>query len=43
MTNKTVLQGIGAAVAAYTLWGLLPVYWKALNGATATEILAHRM
>ncbi|WP_298407520.1 EamA family transporter RarD [uncultured Chloroflexus sp.] len=43
MINKTVLQGIGAAVAAYTLWGLLPVYWKALNGATATEILAHRM
>jgi len=43
MTHKTTLQGIGAAIAAYTLWGLLPVYWKALNGASATEILAHRM
>ncbi|WP_322513107.1 EamA family transporter RarD [Chloroflexus sp.] len=43
MTNKTTLQGIGAAIAAYALWGLLPVYWKALHGATATEILAHRM
>ena len=43
MTHKTTLLGIGAAIAAYTLWGLLPVYWKALNGASATEILAHRM
>ncbi len=43
MTRKTTLQGIGAAIAAYALWGLLPVYWKALNGASATEILAHRM
>ncbi|MDW8405965.1 EamA family transporter RarD, partial [Chloroflexus sp.] len=43
MTHKTTLQGVGAAVAAYALWGLLPVYWKALHGATATEILAHRM
>ncbi|ABY33455.1 MAG TPA: EamA family transporter RarD [Chloroflexus aurantiacus] len=43
MTNKTTLQGISAAIAAYALWGLLPVYWKALNGASATEILAHRM
>ncbi len=43
MTHKTTLQGIGAAIAAYALWGLLPVYWKALNGASATEILAHRM
>ncbi len=43
MTPKTVLQGMLAAVAAYTLWGLLPIYWKALQGADAIEILAHRM
>ncbi|GIV88961.1 MAG: membrane protein [Chloroflexus sp.] len=43
MLHKTSLQGVGAAIAAYALWGLLPIYWKALNGATATEILAHRM
>ncbi len=43
MIHKTSLQGVGAAIAAYALWGLLPIYWKALNGAAATEILAHRM
>ncbi|WP_298820995.1 EamA family transporter RarD [Chloroflexus sp.] len=43
MAPKTVVEGVLSAIAAYTLWGLLPVYWKALNGADATEILAHRM
>ncbi len=37
--NRGVLYGIGA----YTLWGLLPIYWKALQGVGASEILAHRM
>lgn len=38
-TNKGTLSGIGA----YTLWGLLPVYWKLLDTIPAIEILAHRM
>jgi chloramphenicol-sensitive protein RarD len=29
-------------VGAYALWGLLPVYWKALQTVPALEILAHR-
>jgi len=36
-------RGILAAVGAYLLWGLLPVYWKLLQEVAATEILAHRM
>ncbi|MBA2530113.1 MAG: EamA family transporter RarD [Euzebyales bacterium] len=30
-------------VAAYLLWGLLPLYWPLLAPATAVEILAHRI
>jgi chloramphenicol-sensitive protein RarD len=36
-------KGIVAAVITYTLWGLLPVYWKALQAVPALEILGHRM
>jgi chloramphenicol-sensitive protein RarD len=35
-------RGVLAALVAYTLWGLLPVYWKALQTVPALEILAHR-
>jgi len=34
--------GVLAAIVAYTLWGILPVYWKALQAVPALEILAHR-
>ena len=37
--NRGILYGIGA----YTMWGLLPVYWKALQQVPAIEILANRM
>jgi len=35
-------RGVLAAVVAYTLWGILPVYWKAVQAVPALEILAHR-
>jgi len=35
--------GILSAIAAYSLWGLLPVYWKAVQEVPAHEILCHRM
>lgn len=35
--------GILAAIAAYALWGVLPMYWKALAAVPAQEILCHRM
>jgi chloramphenicol-sensitive protein RarD len=34
--------GVLAAIVAYTLWGILPVYWKALQAVPSLEILAHR-
>ncbi len=36
-------KGILYAACAYVLWGLLPIYWKALQHVPALEILAHRM
>ena len=33
-----LLYGLGA----YVIWGLLPLYWKALESAGAFEILSHR-
>ncbi|HEY1012833.1 MAG TPA: EamA family transporter RarD [Herpetosiphonaceae bacterium] len=36
-------RGALYAAGAYVLWGLLPLYWKALQHVPALEILAHRM
>ncbi len=35
--------GAWFAVAAYTLWGLLPLYWRALHTLPLGEVLAHRV
>ena len=35
-------SGLIAAIAAFTTWGLIPIYWKLLAAVPATEILAHR-
>jgi chloramphenicol-sensitive protein RarD len=35
--------GIIYTAGAYVLWGILPIYWKFLNGVPALEILAHRV
>lgn len=35
--------GAGFAIAAYTLWGLLPLYWRALHALPLGEVLAHRV
>jgi chloramphenicol-sensitive protein RarD len=36
-------KGLGYALAAYLAWGLLPLYFKALQGVPALEILSHRV
>lgn len=36
-------KGLFAAVGAFTIWGLLPLYWKALSSAVPIEILCHRI
>lgn len=35
-------HGIAAAVAAFFLWGVLPVFWKALAFLPPASIIAHR-
>lgn len=35
-------KGLWAGVVAYSLWGILPVYWKALQNVPAFEILCNR-
>lgn len=36
-------QGLAAGAAAYVLWGVFPIYFKALAFAPPIEILAHRV
>jgi chloramphenicol-sensitive protein RarD len=36
-------RGFVFGVWAYTLWGLLPLYWPHLKPASAAEVLAHRV
>lgn len=40
-SNKIV--GIWYATGAFVLWGILPLYWKALDSLSAIDILAHRI
>jgi len=35
--------GVISGAAAYTLWGILPLYWKLIDQVPAPEILAHRV
>jgi chloramphenicol-sensitive protein RarD len=41
--QSSVKNGVIYAFIAYTAWGLLPVYWKAINAVPAREILSHRI
>ena len=36
-------SGMLAALCAVIIWGVLPIYWKALKAAPPLEILCHRM
>lgn len=36
-------QGLFAAVGAYFIWGLFPLYWKLLAPVPALQIMAHRI
>jgi chloramphenicol-sensitive protein RarD len=39
MRNKGLIYGI----LAYSMWGILPLYWHALSAVPASEILVHRI
>lgn len=35
--------GVIYAASAYIIWGIIPVFWKLLEGVSAVEIVAHRI
>lgn len=41
--SSSQTRGTWLAAASYGLWGLLPLYWKALEAAGAETVLAHRI
>ncbi len=36
-------QGIIYALSCYVVWGLFPLFWKAITGVPAVNVLAHRI
>jgi chloramphenicol-sensitive protein RarD len=36
-------KGLGLGIAAYGLWGILPIYFKALRAVPSVDIVAHRI
>lgn len=42
-TTKSSGEGFAFGVAAYALWGVLPIYFKALRHVPAVDIVAHRV
>ncbi|WP_070001123.1 EamA family transporter RarD [Cellulosilyticum sp. I15G10I2] len=42
MRNERI-YGVIYAVVAYTLWGILPIYWKLIDSVFSIEILSHRI
>ena len=41
--HRDVRRGFAFGVAAYGLWGVLPIYFKALAAVGAVDIVAHRI
>ncbi len=41
--SDAVARGVKVGLAAYTLWGLLTIYWKQLSGFDALELIGWRM
>ena len=41
--EKTAREGVIAGLAAYLMWGILPVYFKIVGDVDPTEVLVHRI
>ena len=41
--QKRAREGVLFAIAAYTIWGLAPIYFKSVAHVPAFEVLAHRI
>jgi chloramphenicol-sensitive protein RarD len=42
-TRSSMNRGLVYGILAYLLWGILPLYWKALQAVPAPEILVNRI
>jgi len=42
-SHRDVRRGFAFGVAAYGLWGVLPIYFKAISDVPAFDIVAHRV
>ncbi len=42
-SRSAIRNGLIFGVGAYTIWGLFPIYLKALDDVAALEILSHRI
>jgi chloramphenicol-sensitive protein RarD len=42
LEQQRTRQGILLAIAAYTMWGIAPIYYKTINSVSPLEILSHR-
>lgn len=43
LTDNGVRRGFFLALSAYLMWGILPIYMKALSHVPSGEVLAHRI
>ncbi len=41
--GSSTTRGIWQAIGAFTIWGLFPIYWKALTGIPASQLVGHRI
>lgn len=42
VSNEETSRGALAAFCAFTIWGMLPVYWKLFTHVSAVEVICHR-
>lgn len=43
MSREDTRKGVAYGIAAYGMWGLVPIYFKAVMEVPALEVLAHRV
>ncbi len=43
INDQQAVAGVLFAFSAFVIWGLSPIYWKALHGVGAFEIILHRI
>lgn len=42
-THPDAARGALAATASFLIWGVVPVYWKQMQGVSALELITHRI